>query len=358
MLRRITEIKMPGVRRAVALLILPLVAIGAWAWTRSYATQNLAPTAVLHVNTNRPGNAFEPGAVGLATETKEFGSGRLSATDIRLVRLMRLLGPSVLRIGGDSVDLSWWTSSSEPAPSWAANVVTPADLFVLHLLLAATGWQVLLGVDLGHFEPTRVADEARYAKLILGNSLLGIEIGNEPNAFAGGKDGLRPPSYDADEYLREAKTYIYAIQKSAPGVATYGPGLTQKTAWLAQVESSASVFTGITQHFYASSTCLGSPPVVPPTIRGLLSPAERQLENGVLALLVHAGSVAGRPTRIGETNTASCLGSQASPLFASALWALDWSLRAVSSGVQGMNFPGGLGLCVPRGENPICASNA
>jgi hypothetical protein len=357
-LRRITEIK-PRVRhrQILVLLVVPLVAICAWARALSDAHQALAPTAVLRVETSRPGKAFALGAVGLATETKEFGSGRLSPANVGLARLMRVLGPSVLRIGGNSVDLSWWTDSSEPPPKWAAYTVTPVDLSALQGLLAATGWRVLLGVDLGHFEPARAANEANYAQRILGDSLLGLEIGNEPNDFGGEKDGLRSPSYNVSDYLHEAEAYVRAIRLAAPGVAIYGPALTQKTNWQTQIGSAAQIFTGITQHFYASSTCPGSPPAVSPTFGGLLSPAERHLENEVLTQLAEAGSAANRPTRIGETNTASCMGSPASPSFASALWALDWALRAASSGVQGLNFAGGFGFCKFEGENPICVSS-
>ncbi len=76
------------------------------------------------------------------------------------------------------VDEQWRTASS-----WATNAVTPADLSALHGLLPPPGGKVLLGVDLGHFEPARAADEARYAREILGTDLLGIEIGNEPNDY-------------------------------------------------------------------------------------------------------------------------------------------------------------------------------
>ena len=102
--------------------------------------------------------------MGLSTEASELETDHLSAAHDRLVRLMRLLGPSVLRIGGNSVDLSWWDSDGEPPPPWATSTVTPADLATLRGLLTATGWRVLLGVDLGHFEPVRAADEARYAR--------------------------------------------------------------------------------------------------------------------------------------------------------------------------------------------------
>ena len=101
------------------------------------------------------GRNFAQGAIGLSTETYEFGVHHLSATSRARIRLMRLLGPAVLRIGGNEFDESWWTSHNEPRPSWATNVVTPADLARLRGLLDATHWRVILGVNLGHFDPAR-----------------------------------------------------------------------------------------------------------------------------------------------------------------------------------------------------------
>ena len=348
---------MPLGRRVLAVLVVVLAAVCAWAWSRSTASVPLAPLAVLRVDTSRPGNVFDPGTVGLATETEELSTGRLSPRQYGLVRLMRLLGPSVLRIGGGSVDLSWWTSSGEPPPSWATNTVTPAYLSDLHGLLTATGWRVLLGVDLGHFEPTRAADEARYAREILGTGLMGIEIGNEPNGYGTKKDNLRPPNYDVSEYLHEAEAYRLDVNRYAPGVAIYGPALTQNTTWWTQMGVAASMFAELTQHYYPSNTCPSEHyrVVAPPTAEGLLSPAVRQEEDEVLQTLALAGRVAGRPTRIGETNDSTCGGTPSvSPVFASALWALDWTLRAASSGVSGLNFHGKLGVCSSHAQSPIC----
>jgi hypothetical protein len=346
--------------RVLAVLVVMVIAVDTWAWSRSVASASLAPTAVLTVDTHHPGNMFDPGAVGLSIETSELETDHLSAVHDRLVRLMRLLGPSVLRIGGNSVDFSWWTSSGEPPPPWATSTVTPADLSVLRRLLTATGWRVLLGVDLGHFELTRAADEARYAREILGADLVGIEFGNEPNDYGSPKDNLRQPTYSVGEYLREAEAYRQAVNAAAPGVSVYGPALTQKSSWLIQMGATAHIFAELTQHYYPTSTCPGTPPapVMPPsTAAGLLSPAVRRSEDVVLQVLAWAGAITGRPTRIGETNSASCGGSaSASPVFASALWSLDWVLRAVSSGVRGLNFHGELGLCGPNTYSPICAS--
>jgi hypothetical protein len=295
---------------------------------------------------------FARGAVGLSTEAEELSGDHLSAERHRLVWLMRLLGPSLLRVGGDSVDSSWWTSDGEPPPSWATNTVTPADLDVLHGLLHATGWRVLLGVDLGHFEPERAADEVHYASAILGTSLVGVEIGNEPDDFSGKKD-LRPRTYDVAEYLSEAEAYREALGRITPGVPVYGPALSG-TSWLTKIGPAARIFTEITQHYYPAVACSQTAHSEPqPPVEELLSPTVRALENEVLEVLAEAGALADRPTRIGETNTdtAAC-----GETFASALWALDWVLRAVSDGVSGVNFHGDLGFCGDASESPICVS--
>lgn len=355
------EMRIAPARRVLAVFIVMLAGAGTWVWARSAASVPLAPTVVLKVNTHRPGNAFDPGAVGLSIEASELETDHLSAAHERLARLLRLLGPSVLRIGGNSVDRSWWTSSGETPPPWATSTVTPADLQVLHGLLIATGWRVLLGVDFGHFESARAVDEARYAREILGADLVGIEIGNEPNDYARTEVDLRPSTYGVAEYLREAEAYRQALSASSPGVAIYGPALTQNSPWSIQMGPSARMFAEITQHYYATSTCPGAPPpsgAPSPTAAGLLSPAVRRSEDVVVQALALTGRVTGRPTRIGETNSDACGGSaSASPVFASALWSFDWALRASSNGVRGLNFHGGLGLCGSHSYSPICASN-
>lgn len=315
---------------------------------------------ILRVDTSRQGNWFAPGAVGLSMEAAELSRGRLTATHYRLVRLMRLLGPSLLRIGGGTVDSSWWTSSGEPRPSWATASITPADLSVLHRLLVATGWRVLLGVNFGHRESARVADEARYSQKILGASLVGIEIGNEPNSYTHRLDKLRSSPYDAHDYLRDAEVYYRALTAAVPGVAVYGPALSD-TRWLTQMGAAAGVFTELTQHYYPIhqiNTCPTATPAHPQsTSSELLSPIIRQRENDLLQTLSHAGSVAGRPTRIGETNSVSCAPTvYTNPGFAGALWSLDWALRAASSGVRGLNFHGGPYPCILYPESPICAA--
>jgi hypothetical protein len=355
-----TWIKTLSFGRIAVVMLLVVVVIATvrlWASMKSRASTGLASSAILTFDTTQPGPEFGLGAIGLSTEARELGSRQLGPSRLRLVRLMRHLGPSVLRIGGDSLDRSWWTSHGEPAPRWAGSAISPGCLFELHALLLATGWKTLLGVDLGHFEPGRAADEVREAQRILGVTLLGVEIGNEPDAYGDPQEQLRPPSYTANEYLREAEVYSRVIRSAAPGVTVFGPDVTQGPTWLTQIGTGASIFDELTQHFYPINQCPSTPPPQPlATVSTLLSSEIRQRENEELGALTSAGSMLGRPMRIDETNSVACgEGDYAVPGFAGALWALDWSLRAASAGVAGSNFYDTFGSCGLYMESPICA---
>ncbi len=320
----------------------------------------------LTVESAHPGEQFALGAVGLSIETKALSTQDLGTGHGQLVKLMRLLGPGVLRIGGNSLDDSWWTSDDEAPPAWATSAIAPSDLIALRNLLVATHWRAILGVDLGHSEPARAAGQTQAAEEILGSRLLGIEIGNEPNGYMTPSINLRSDTYNVNEYLREVSVYSAAVHAVAPTVALYGPDLSTPNNWMTTIASDPqSPFAVLTEHYYptrysvAQGACEGTHI---PTALELLSPQVRQEENEVLKLLVTDGQIAHRPIRVSETNTtASCDasgGPDTGPVFASALWSLDWVLRAASAGVTGLNFQGSFGHCAPDAFTPICEPNS
>ena len=65
-----------------------------------------------------------------------------------------------MRIGGNTSDETFWTSTGETPPSWSIATITPADLTALNTLAKASGWKVILGVNLKEYDPARAADEA------------------------------------------------------------------------------------------------------------------------------------------------------------------------------------------------------
>ena len=316
---------------------------------------------LLTVSPTHPGHDFAQGAVALSVETNQLATPDLSASHKALVALMRLLGPGMLRVGGSSLDDSWWTTDGEPAPTWAKTVVDPSDLIALRSLLIAANWRVVLGVDFGHFEPTRAASEVRVAQAILGSRLLGFEIGNEPNSYEDGDEPLRPASYSLSNYLSEVDTYSTAMRNVVPGLRLYGPDLGLST-WLSTLDLDQTLpFDVITEHYYPTKysvpkgSCEGTST---PTALELISPYIRERESIAARNLAKAGQLLHREVRISETNnTSSCDvegGPDTSPVFASALWSLDWSLRSASAGVGGINFHGNFGLCPPNSYSSVC----
>jgi hypothetical protein len=321
-----------------------------------------APPTILTVDSTHLGRSFAPGAIGLSLEAGELASGDISADHKSLVALMRLMGPGVLRLGGNTLDFSWWTSDGEPPPAWATTVITPADLVKLRGLLQATGWRAILGADLGHLDPTRAANEARVAKRILGARLLGLEVGNEPNDYARPSIKLRTSAYSVGDYLRELASYKVAIEAAAPGTPLYGPDVSSLTWLQTIVANKTTSFAGLTQHYYPTNfsitkgACKGTP--VPSALQ-LLSSQVREYETLTLRTIVTSGESLHRKALISETNsTGSCDfngGPATSPVFASALWSFDWILRAASAGVAGINFHGHFGRCLPDTFSPVCA---
>lgn len=152
-----------------------------------------------------------------------------------------------------------------------------------------------------------------------------------------------------------------------PTISFYGPDLGSLTpeSWLWPVASDlGSPFSSIDVHYYPTHYSVSKGAcerMRVPTARELLSPEVRESEDAVLQVMIKAGELAHRTVRISETNdTSSCDlpgGPETSPVFASALWSFDWTLRAASAGVVGLNFHGYFGLCRPESFAPICEPN-
>jgi hypothetical protein len=357
-----------SVRLVLSVLLLVGIAVVAFDQVspgRSRAAVHGRSRLAVEINTARPSFYFRPGAVGLSIETSQLARAALRPVG-PLVSLMRALGPGTLRIGGSSADHSWWTDSGEPKPAWANSTVTPEELARLDNLLISAGWNAILTVDLGHFEPVRAAEEVSSAARILGPRLRAIEIGNEPNAYATSLEKLRPASYGVGNYISEVNAYRERILEANPSIRFDGPDLSfapSSHTWLPAIaEVHPSPFAEITDHYYptAYNQPKGRCPrtEVPPA-RALLSPLTREYEDNQLGRLIAAGALAHRPTRLSETNTTSSCnsagGPRTSPVFASALWALDWTLRAAGSGVAGLNFHSKFGRCSPYSSSSICA---
>jgi len=291
--------------------------------------------------------------LGLSFEVEDLPELAGYAASGDLVNLLRSLGQGVMRFGGISVDTEAGWADEAAAPAWAHTTITPQDLEGIAALAHATGWRVLLGVSFGHYEPAAAAQEAHVAQALLGQSLEGIAIGNEPDRYVA--DELRTSPWSFAHYMTEAGAYRDAIAAAAPGAPIVGPDASSGellALWLRET-AAAERPSLLTAHYYPLTRC----ETYAPRLSDLLSPLTRANETAVLAQLSTTAQASGIPLRVDETNNVSCRGQPGvSNVFGSALWAVDYIVRAMASGVAGMNFHDL--IAEPEAYSPLAAGDA
>ncbi|WP_086667238.1 hypothetical protein [Lentzea kentuckyensis] len=176
-----------------------------------------APAVAVRVDpasTSQVGRDF----AGFSYEKDRVGARMFNARNADLVRLFRLLGPSLLRIGGNLVDMTTWNPAGAGGK---AEEVTPADIRELAIFAKATGWKVVYGINLKTNTPENAADEAAEAAKQLGTDLVAFEVGNEPNVYV-----KTWPEYEA-----LFTKFADAIRAKVPGARFDGPGQANSSSW-------------------------------------------------------------------------------------------------------------------------------
>jgi len=285
------------------------------------------------VDTSHPGAAIPSDFLGLSFEASALPKIASSTRRADLARLLRSLGQGTLRFGGVSADAQVAWSQRRPLPRWASAAITERDLAGLATLAGQTGWSVLLTVNLGHYDATSAAQEAAAAHALLGSKLAGIEIGNEPDRFFIKR--LRGAGWSFSAYRRQFHAYRAAIARAAPGVPITGPDASSGERVLPWLRASAALYPALlTDHYYPLSSCGYTP-----SVSDLLGPLIRRGESSMLSSLRAIQRSSAIPLRIDETNNVSCKGQPGvSNTFASALWAADYTARAMAAGVRGLDF--------------------
>lgn len=315
-----------------------------------------APAALVDVriDTRHPRPAVPGRFLGLSFELSSLAQVAADGGEGDLVALLRSLGPGVLRFGGVSADTRVaWADARTPRPAWAGSTVDMGDLLLLRRLARLSGWRVLLTVGLAHYDPRAAAREAAAAKRVLGGWLAGIEIGNEPDAYA--RHHLRSRPWTYARYGAQVAAYRKAIARLAPGIPLAGPGVSGSRIFARWGRDEAvglrpALLTG---HHYP----LGCHDAPPPSIERLLSPSIRAAEERSLHRYISVARAHRLAFRMDETNSVSCGGRDGvSDTFGSALWAAGYIARAMAAGAAGINLQSAPGNC--RGYSPLCAPDA
>jgi hypothetical protein len=269
--------------------------------------------------------------VGLSYEKSKLSQPLFTGSNGNLIGLFQRLGDGVLRIGGNSVDETTWMPNGAGLTS---GQTAPSDVDSLAAFISGVGWPVLYGVNLAQSTPAVAAAEVAYAAKALGSNLLGIEIGNEPDLYAG---HYFPTGWTFSDYFALWQSFASAILAQTPGVPLSGPVTAGNSAWFtsfAQAEAKSIVL--LSMHYYRANGQSASS-----TIELLLSYPDTNLQKDLVPLDA-AAQAAGIPFRMAETNSFYNGGApNVSDSYASALWVIDHLFTIAQGGSVGVNLHGG-----------------
>lgn len=269
---------------------------------------------------------------GFSFEKTHMMNGSLTSNNANMIGLYKLLGSPLTRIGANDVERCTWAGTG-PAPAQPngkpfATKIASGGVDQFCDFLAATGSKAIYGVN---FQLGNVAASSAEVAYVLGkcpSSIVGIEIGNEPDKFG---------SWVAQQ--SDYQKFADAIL-ATPGAMLVGPACTSKAAVTFSApfaDSLSAQYTGklgiLAQHSYVaaanSSGC--SVPNLQVTTTQLTDIFDT----------IHAAETKNNlPTwRMDENNTCSGHGQQGvSDTFISSLWAIDYMFEIAKRGGSGANF--------------------
>lgn len=280
--------------------------------------------------------------IGLSYETLQLHDADFfSRHNTALIGLLRRLNPhGVLRIGGNSSDYSVWSEYRGELPTFEnppgavfsrPYPITPRQLANLAEFLRATGWRLIFGVNLKIDKPPMAAQLAQAVKQAVGEQLLAIQIGNEPNDYPRA-DG-KPIGYD--DYLQRWQRSAQAI-RAAVAVPIAGPDTGASTDWVLRFAQQVPDIAALSRHYYR-----GGAHDATTSIAQLLAGDPHFFAEA--AQIAQAAGRRGLPCYLTEVNSYYSGGKLGvSNTFAAALWGGDFALAAAQAGITGIQVHSGM----------------
>jgi hypothetical protein len=272
-----------------------------------------------------------------------------TGTNANLIALFKLLGPSILRIGGNSVDRNVWTPSGT---GQTEGQIAPSDVSALAAFVKAAGWKCLYGINLGGAgpdpytsgsivaatTPALAAEEIAYAYQAFGSSLFGFEIGNECDLYGSSYFSGATWNLSTFESLwTQFRTAIVAQTPAAASLCTGPAAAGSESSWAVPFGQYAtkSNISLLTQHYYRGNGQSASS-----TAANLVTPDTTLVSD--LGTLNTGAQGIGVPYRISECNSYYNGGADGvSDAYCSSLWIIDFLFDCALNGAVGTNFHGG-----------------
>jgi hypothetical protein len=296
-----------------------------------------ASTVSIRLNPQHVLRTLPADYMGLGFEASSVATpGLLSADNHAYVQLVRNLGQKgVIRIGGNVSDFSIYDANGASKSLPKDTVLAAQDLRRLRGFLDTIGWKLIWGLNLGGDHLDNAVEEARAVTAIMGDRLIALEVGNEPDLF--GRAGHRPASYNYAAWLADYRRYKTAIRAVLPHAPFAGPDLAGSTEWMEMfARDEGGDIALLTAHHYITGQA--NPAA---TLETMLAEEKKYLPT--LARFQAAAKSIHVPYRLCETASFSGGGrAGVSDTFAAALWALDYLFVLASHGCSGVNMETGV----------------
>ncbi|THH33380.1 hypothetical protein EUX98_g815 [Antrodiella citrinella] len=300
----------------------------------------------------------------VVTQVVGANSTRLFVPFLNLMSLIaERAGHVAIRVGGNSQDTATLVDSlpdnevmekdkldtSNPTQT-PTLIFTPDIIYMLNNVSALVNIGWYLGIPMNDTTDLRLGI-AEVAEGVLGDRLFGLQLGNEPDLYAG--HGHRPSTYGPFDYFGEFGVVIAAIANDssipvrnnliAPSVAT-GPWTPEDVWNTGFIPAYTASLGALAVEHYPDDNCAAAfpdagfgAPIDPQTI--FSNYLNHTAGIAIVAPYLNSTNIAqqaGKPFLMMETNTASCGGFPGvSDSFGSALWGLDYGLQMAYSNFSG-----------------------
>jgi hypothetical protein len=242
-----------------------------------------------------------------------------------LENILKNLGPGTFRIGGDSVERASWSTSGTGSCSWSGTIQTPSMVNLFVAIMKKVGWKFIWGVNLKNGNSANDARNAAYVMRAAGGTLVGIEIGNEPNLYG----------WSYSQYQTKWEAIASAIKAAGSNIPLVGPAGTNCCTdfYTPFINAEGTKIILATDHYYPTANAT--------TFQKLLSPSLMQRDIQSLQSRMQLASAKNLPYQLGETNAvANVPPANIGDAFGISLWLLDYSMRLAEMGAAGMNVHG------------------
>jgi len=284
-----------------------------------------------------------------------------------MANLVQRSGRVNIRVGGNSQETAVMVqntttgklivkdNSTTQGTTQTPPIVFKEDLlYMMANISAFTNVRWFLGIPFNQTNPYRL-DIVQAGQPILGDYLLGLQAGNEPDFYQ--QFGKRPAPYTPQSYFNDVGTLVNQMNSDSsilnrsmligPSVSS-GPWTPEQVWDTGYIQAYSQYLAYLAVEHYPTDNCGAryntAPPTPPETaILRFISHSE---VTGLAGPYINSSNIAqtnGKPFLMFETNTASCGGfAGVSDAFVASLWSLDWAMQmAYSNFSMGLFHTGG-----------------